>query len=226
MSRFGYPCPDCRATNDLHDPDCRFEGEPWVTVEKAYVDILSVLLAGPYWERETRADHAVLTDGTPETDGGPAGPGSEQLPDASDLRESIHGEWTALHQAVLDRFTETGRVRTDGGLELLPPEEFREQMARPDGEPMRTIHERGSVPGCHDNAVFAMIAWYEMLGFTWQETRERTIAWLHESGTWARGGFEEGSPEQLVDDKRHVYERGYGWKEKATAAKRVIDASR
>ena len=204
MSRFGYPCPDCRATNDLHDPDCRFEGEPWTAVEKAYVDVLSVLVAGPHWD----------------------GAESDSRPGPDDLRNAVHDDWTALHQGVLDRMTETGRVRTDGGLDILPPDEFREQMARPDAEPMRTLHERGSVPGCHDNAVFAMVAWYEMLGFTWEETRARVVEWLRESGTWARGGFAEESPEELVDDKRHVYDRGYGWKEKATAAKRVIDANR
>jgi hypothetical protein len=68
-----------------------------------------------------------------------------------------------------------------------------------------------------------MIAWYEMVGLSWAETRERVIEWLEESGAWDRGGFEESSPAELVDKKRHVYESGYGWKEKASAAKRVID---
>jgi len=62
-----------------------------------------------------------------------------------------------------------------------------------------------------------------MVGLDWPETRENVIDWLHESGTWARGGFEESSPEELVDTKQHVHEEGYGWKEKAVAAKRVID---
>jgi len=71
--------------------------------------------------------------------------------------------------------------------------------------------------------VFALIAWYEMVGLSWEETRERVVRWLRESGTWDRGGFEEATPEELVDAKRHVYEQGYGWKEKARAAKAVID---
>jgi hypothetical protein len=70
-----------------------------------------------------------------------------------------------------------------------------------------------------------MIAWYEMVGLSWEETRENVVEWLHESGTWDRGGFEEATPEALVDRKRHVYEAGYGWKEKADAAKRVIERS-
>jgi len=90
---------------------------------------------------------------------------------------------------------------------------------------MRTIYHEGSVPGAHDNAVFAMIAYYEMVGFTWGETRDLVVDWLKETGTWDRGGFEEASPEELVDKKRHVYETGYGWKEKARAAKSVIEHS-
>ena len=43
---FDYPCPDCRATNSLHDTDCRFEGTPWATVEAAYVDVVAVLSGG------------------------------------------------------------------------------------------------------------------------------------------------------------------------------------
>ena len=90
-------------------------------------------------------------------------------------------------------------------------------------EPVETVYGKGGVPGAHDNAVFAMIAFYEMVGLSWEEARENTIEWLEESGTWTRGGFEESSPEELVDSKRHVYEQGYGWKQAATEAKAVID---
>jgi hypothetical protein len=65
-----------------------------------------------------------------------------------------------------------------------------------------------------------------MVGFSWEETRERVVAWLEESGAWDRGGFEESSPEGVVDNKRHVYESGYGWMQAATEAKAVIDRSR
>ncbi len=193
MPHFDYPCPDCRATNSLHDAGCRFEGTQWPAVEKAYTDLVAVLSTG---ER-------------PE----------------SDLRSAVHGEWDALCAAALSRLRSDGRVveDDDGTLRLLTAAEFREQVSEPTREPMRTIYRRGSVPGCHDNAVFAMIAWYEMVGLSWEETRERVVSWLRESGTWDRGGFEEASPEQLVDAKRHVYEAGYGWREKAEAAKRVID---
>jgi hypothetical protein len=195
VPRFDYPCPDCRTTNSLHDADCRFEGVAWSTVEKAYVDVLSVLAGG--------------------------------VVDADDLRAASHGEWDPLHQAALERLRRDGRVDdANDRLRLLTAEEYREEVSEPTREPMRTVYRRGSVPGCHDNAVFAMIAWYEMVGLSWAETRENVVEWLRESGTWDRGGFEEATPEALVDKKRHVYEAGYGWKEKAEAAKRVIERSR
>jgi hypothetical protein len=206
---FDYPCPDCRTTNNLHETDCRFAGTSWARIEKAYVDIVAVLSADP-------------------------------RPEAA-LRDAVDGDWGALHAAALSllrdeyRVYEVGsdgddgdaaanRVRAaDGDLALTSPEQRREHLSQPDRDPLRTIYRQGSVPGCHDNAVFAMIAYYEMVGFSWRETKENVVEWLRESGTWARGGFEEASPEALVDSKRHVYEEGYGWKEKATAAKRVID---
>ncbi|WP_101295151.1 DUF7474 family protein [Halegenticoccus soli] len=141
-----------------------------------------------------------------------------------DLRRDVHGEWGPLHAAALDQLrTEQRVVEENGVLRLLTAAEYKETVSEPTREPMRTIYRKGSVPGCHDNAVFAMIAWYEMVGLSWAETKENVVAWLRESGSWARGGFEEASPEELVEKKRHVYEAGYGWKEKAQSAKRVIE---
>lgn len=195
-SYFEYPCPVCRTTSNLHDPDCRFEGTMRDEIEKAYTDILAILSTSPRTEAA--------------------------------LREAVHGRWSARHAAALDAMRREHRIRETEtqGLELLTPAERRERVSEPEHEPMRTIYEEGSVPGSHDNALFALIAWYEMVGFSWEETRERVLEWLRESGTWARGGFEESTPEELVDGKRHVYEEGYGWKEKAQAAKRVIDRTR
>ncbi|MFB6171835.1 MAG: hypothetical protein ABEJ23_04825 [Haloarculaceae archaeon] len=145
----------------------------------------------------------------------------------ADLREAAE-EWSPLAAAALSTLVRRQRVREtdDGRYELRTPAEYRDEVAEPSRDPVKTIYEKGSVPGCHDNAVFALIAWYEMVGLSWPETRDRVIEWLHESGTWARGGFEEETPEELVESKRHVYEAGYGWKEKATAAKHVIDRNR
>ena len=197
MPRFRYPCPGCRTTNSLHDVDCEFEGVNWPTIEKAYVDLLAVLTAD--------------RDGVSE----------------STLRDAVDGEWSGLHKAALDTLEREQRVvREDGTLRLLTAAEFKELVSEPTREPMRTVYEHGSVPGCHDNAVFAMIAWYEMVGLSWPETRENVIEWLRTSGAWDRGGFEESSPAELVDKKRHVYDQGYGWKEKGQAAKRVIERHR
>jgi hypothetical protein len=195
VPQFDYPCPDCRATNSLHGVDCRFEGTPWPSVEKAYADLVAHLTAGATEEER--------------------------------LRSLVHGDWDPLHRAALERLKRDGRVdEANGVLRLLTAEEFREEVSVPSREPMKTLYRRGSYPGCHDNAVFAMIAWYEMVGLSWPETRENVADWLRESGSWARGGFEEATPEQLVEKKRHVYEAGYGWKEKAESAKRVVDRHR
>ena len=197
MPTFRYPCPGCRTTNSLHDVDCEFEGVSWPTIEKAYVDLLSVFTTD--------------RDGVSEPT----------------LREAVDGEWSGLHKAALDALEREQRVvREDGSLRLLTAAEFKELVSEPTREPMRTVYEHGSVPGCHDNAVFAMIAWYEMVGLSWPETRENVVEWLRTSGAWDRGGFEESSPEELVDSKRHVYDQGYGWKEKGQAAKRVIERHR
>ena len=142
----------------------------------------------------------------------------------SALQHAVHDEWSGLHRAALDLLQREGRVEeTDAGLDLLTAERYREEVSEPTREPMATIYREGSYPGCHDNAVFALVAWYEMVGLSWAETRQNVLEWLDRSGTWDRGGFEESSPEQLVDSKRHVYEAGYGWKEKAQAAKRGIE---
>ena len=139
------------------------------------------------------------------------------------LRETVD-DWDQLHARTLSRLQRDQRVEeTDDSLTLLTAEEYKERVTHPTMEPLQTIYEKGSVHGAHDNAVFALVAFYEMVGLSWAETREQMLTWLEESGTWARGGFEESNPEELVDSKRHVYERGYGWKQAGREAKAVID---
>jgi hypothetical protein len=146
-----------------------------------------------------------------------AAPRSEQA-----LRDLT--DWGALRAACLNTLEDDYRVeRTDRGLALVPPERRKEELSVPPNDPLRTVYDEGSVPGCHDNAVFALVAWYESVGFSWEETRERVVEWLRESGAWDRGGFEEPSPGALLDEKRHVYESGYGWRQAAQAAKGVIE---
>jgi hypothetical protein len=192
--RLRYRCPGCRTTSNLHDPGCEFEGTDRVHIEKAYTDLLAALTARSY-------------------------------PDEEALREAVPGRWSGLHAAVLSRLRSDQRVVEEDNdeLRLLSAEEYKERVSHPTFEPLQTIYEEGSVPGAHDNSVFSLIAFYEMVGLSWEEARENTVDWLETSGTWDRGGFEEETPGELVDSKRHVYEQGYGWKEKARAAKAVID---
>lgn len=189
---FGYPCPDCRSRNNLHEPDCRFTDRKAHEIERAYVEILAQLSSEPTRE--------------------------------GDLQDELAG-WGALHAAALRRLRDDERVKEgdSGNLAVVPPAERKERLKEPTYEPLATIYRKGSVPGALDNSVFAMVAFYEMVGFTWPETKRLVIEWLHETGTWERGGFEESTPERLLESKRHVYEQGYGWKEKAKAAKGVID---
>ena len=191
--RLRYRCPDCRTTSNLHDPGCEFEGTDRRHIEKAYTDLLGALSARTF-------------------------------PDEDALREAVPERWSGLHAAVFGRLRSDQRVvDEEGSLRLLAPDEYTDRVSRPTFEPLKTIYENGSVPGAHDHSVFAMVAFYEMVGLSWEEARENTVEWLEASGTWDRGGFEESSPEELVDSKRHVYEQGYGWKQAATEAKAVID---
>ena len=146
--------------------------------------------------------------------------------DRSALRRSVDGQWSDLHEATVRMLEQDARLeRTDGEqVQLVPPDEIADRI-EPTEDPLRTIYEVGSVAGAHDNSVFAMVAYYASKGLSWEDTRRQVLQWLDRTGTWARGGFEEPSPEVLVDDKRHVHEEGYGWLEKARAAKAVIDNS-
>ena len=145
MPRFDYPCPDCRTTSNLHGPDCEFEGASWADIEKAYTDLVAVLSAN-------------------------------SLPEEA-LRNAVTGRWSNLHKSALDRLVHEQRVMEDeqGHLELLTADEYKEHVTDPNVEPIKTVARKGSVPGAHDNAVFAMIAWYEMVGLSWSETRERVV---------------------------------------------------
>lgn len=192
--KFNYPCPSCRAKNNLHDPDCDFNGVSINKIESVYIDLLSYLTTGTY----TRTD----------------------------IERGIGQEnWTDIHTEAISYLKNTRRVteKSDGKLSLLDAETYKEEVSQPRHDPMKTLYEEGSVPGAHDNTVFAMIAYYEMVGLSWEETQEKMLSWLEETGTWDRGGFAEDTPEELVEAKKHVHEEGYGWKEKANAAKRIID---
>lgn len=194
---YRYPCPGCRSTNVLHGRECQFDHRSRTEIERVHVGIISVLSAGP------------------------ASPSS--------LRDRSIGDWDDLHESTLRMLRRDARVEldaatADSGFELVPPDEIADRL-EPTDDPLHTIYEHGSVPGSHDNSVFAMVSYYASKGLSWEDTKRQVVKWLRESGTWDRGGFEEPSPEVLVEDKRHVHREGYGWLEKAKAAKRVIDDS-
>lgn len=190
MGYFRYPCPGCGSEGTVHDRSCRFASSDRSTIERAYIEVLALLLGEPA--------------------------------DISSLRSRVDS-WSDVHAAALGRLQREGRITGDETLSVATGDAQAQRIIEPSIEPIATIYRYGSVPGCHDNAVFAMIAWYEMVGLSWEEARTRVLEWLEDSNTWARGGFEESTPEELVDGKRHVYEAGYGWREKAEAAKRVIE---
>ena len=142
------------------------------------------------------------------------------------LKQHI-GDWEDIHESVLTRLKELNRVvETDEGhLRLLRPEE-RRYSRRPSVEPLATIYRYGTYSGCHDNGLFALLAYYAQIDLSWDETKEQLLEWFERTGTWERGGFEEPSPEALIEKKRHVWEEGYGWKRIGEAAKEVIDRNR
>jgi hypothetical protein len=188
-----------------------------IDIELGYHSLFRKLSSGPQTESQLRPD----SDSDPVT-----GSKNENKKLAGEPRGG--GGSVSFTTAAITHLEQTSRIEqvVDGDTEkyrLLSPEEYREEVSEPQMEPIRTVYEKGSVSGCHDNAVFAMVAFYEMVGMSWEETREHVLRWIDETGTWERGGFVESDPEQLVDQKRHVYESGYGWKEKAKAAKKVID---
>lgn len=196
MKTFDYPCPDCRTNSNLHEDGCDMAAYKRGQIEAAYVEILSSLQRGP----KTK----------------------------NDMKKNI--EWTVRHDNCLERLKLEYIVIKNGEDEdgnemygIVPEEERKDYISQPMYDPMKTVYEKGTVKGAHDNGVFAMVAFYQMVGFSWEETRDNVVEWLRESGAWDRGGFAESSPEELVNKKRHVYEEEYGWMEKGESAKRVID---
>ena len=177
----------------MHSPECKFDSHSREDIEKAYVDIISSVLVDPTDQRQI----------------------------AGKMKEN----WGNLHEAIIFVLKREQRIEQGklGKIRLLNPRERADRISEPVSEPMRTIYERGSYPGCHDNALFAMIAWHKMVGFSWEETRERVSRWLIKSGSWDRGGFAESTSANVVSNKRHVYDGGYGWMEKAQSAKRIIE---
>jgi hypothetical protein len=141
--------------------------------------------------------------------------------------EELVNEWSDLHEACF--YSLWGRnhitLRNDGKFRLRSSDE-REKSIHPTFEPLKTIFEHGSVAGCHDNAVFSLIAWYANQDLSWEETKEQLHTWFSRTGSWNSSEFEEASIDDLLEKKKHVWDEAYGWDTTAKAAKRVIEQKR
>lgn len=142
------------------------------------------------------------------------------------LIDNAH-EWSELHEDVLTRLETIGHVEqtADGFYNIVPPRD-RGGDSEPYIDPLATIYRHGTVPGCHDDGLFALMAFYSHIGLTWEDTKAELLEWYERTGAWERGGFEEETPEALLEKKKHIWETGYGWDQKGQQAKRVIEQSR
>lgn len=190
---FSFPCPDCWSELSVHEPDCEWPNVPSHRIEKAYVDIISTLIQAEVdrnlydVEAEMDTSYDWLTDAAPE--------------------------WSPLHTACLAALKRRYVVIEDatGNLRHVPPDD-RQGEREPTFGAIKRVYQYGACDGCLDYGTCAMVSWCEMNDYTWDETVEFVVEWLHETGTWERGSFEEPTPEALVADKRHVYRDGIGWK--------------
>lgn len=206
---FAYPCPECGTTDYVHEMDCANEDIAFEEIESAYVGILAELI--------TAESEAYIEDETPRVTF------SELASSVSD--QLVDGEWHSLHTDCLHALKRRELVAEDeDGLYLVEDDE-REVEIIPVYEPMKTIYEHGPIDGCKDYAVFAMVSWCEMVGLNWDQTCNFMTEWLHSTDAWEEQSWGESSIESLLMNKKHVYSKGLGWKERARNAKRVIDDS-
>lgn len=189
---FEYPCPDCYSTLSIHNEGCEHSSVERESVEKAYIDIISML--------------SVASVSKPSL-------------------ENAIDDWSTLHADCLSALLATDRVAKydDGRFKLLTSEE-REKILAPTTDPLKTIYEYGTVPGCHDNGIFALIAYFANQDLSWEQTKTKIEEWFERTGTWERGGFDShSSVDDVIEDKKHVWEEAYGWSSKGKAAARIIE---
>jgi hypothetical protein len=145
----------------------------------------------------------------------------------SSLEDSVDGGWTDLHEDCFKTLWGLNHIKLNDSSQfaLLTPDEQQESV-EPTQEPLRTIYEHGTVPGCHDNGIFALIAWYANQDLSWDETKQKLREWFSRTGTWRRGGFSEPSKDEVLEKKKHVWEEAYGWSSMGQAAKRQIEQAK
>jgi hypothetical protein len=130
-------------------------------------------------------------------------------------------DWTDLHERVFSHLVGTQQVtfESDGVVRLSTHDE----SVAPAEEPLRTIYVHGTYPGCHDNGIFALMAYWANMGLSWHDTKTQLLDWFNRTGTWDRGGFGESSPEAVIDTKKHVWDEAYGWEKMGQKAKTEIE---
>jgi len=204
----------------VHAVECEFEFRGREEIERAYVDILGLVVdqQEPWQYDELREAVESLAE---REEPAFATTGA----DADDVFQFEHPGWTPIHDAVLSHLKSEGRVAEDAdGLDISEPE-FEEQSVVPLFEPMQSVFEYGPIDGCKDYAVYSMVSWSEMVDLSWGQTQALVVYWLRESGRWESESWGERSPAALVRDKQHVYDESLGWGEYPEMAKVEMDSS-
>lgn len=239
MTGFTYKCPECGATNILHDENCEYEYTEIREFERCYTDILAVLIdygaTMAQYDMDEAMDIQLLIKKV------------EQLPnwnneqDAEDEElmelESVSAEdakqdidpptqnWTQKHWDCLNRLKNERRLmETDDGIRLTEEHERAEQII-PNFEPLRTIYAHGPVDGAKDYSVYTMVSWCSLKEMSWEQTVNFLTEWLEESNAWERESWGESSINELLSDKKHVWANDLGWGDMADVAKHEIESS-
>ena len=201
-----YHCPGCHTTNQIHTSGCRYGESDIHTIESVMATILALVTSKTAVSQVM--DGSTTAAGTTEPS----------------LRETFD-DWGPLHDGVLRSLVTGGYVERDGDTLRALDEAERKDHIQPTGGDIGLVLQYGACNGCLDHGVSAVVSWHEMEGFSWEETKERAIEWLHETGTWERGEFAEPTPEALVESKAHIHQEGHGWATFAeNTARRMRDA--
>lgn len=207
---WSYRCPDCGTTSTVHEPGCGYTALAFETIQRAYTDVLSVLVtAGARTQSASSA---------------PEGITFSQL--ASRVTDLVEDEqWRELHEDVLHTL-KTHRLVTesDGVIRVQHPDDRASEIV-PTYDPVKTVYEYGPADGAKDYAVYSMVSWCEMHDLTWPQTCAFVRRWLDETDAWEDLEWSEYTVGELLEGKRHVYDQGLGWMENAQNAKHAIEQS-
>ena len=238
--RFAYKCPSCGTTNRLHEQGCKYDYEALRQFEKAYIDIISILLdyeaTMASYDLERGMPKSLLVEKVEDITDHSKEP-SDEMSELADL-ESVSAEdlaadenvehptvsWDEVHQDCFQRLCNERRIlHTNEGLILASQEERADQII-PNFEPLQTIWECGPVDGCKDYAVYTMMSWCSLKELNWEQTCNFMHEWLEESGAWSRESWGESNIQQLIDAKKHVWSGDLGWGDYAEIAKNEIES--